>query len=189
MATKSDAAPTTVWIWSLQTGSAVAVLIHHSPVKLIAWHPIVADLLLIHCAIPEPAVHLWRLEWPSPLIVDVPLHRANGRLEAYWLQSASDDTPNLMLSSAHQYSTVQISSEGEVIPPRPQAEEQMRTVDAGAADLFDEGNSLDLSPIKLSHDTVEISVGYSLGNEDSSSGFGDELADTFHYRRHIKAVG
>ena len=64
------------------------------------------------------------------------------------------------------------------------------SIDTGAEDMFDEGNSLDLSPIKISHSTVEVS-GYEGQLENSGSGFGfteDMLDDTFHYRRHVKAV-
>ena len=45
----------------------------------------------------------------------------------------------------------------------------------GPEDMFDEGNSMDLSPIKLSHE--QFSLGLELA--------GDEVDDTFDYRRHL----
>lgn len=57
--------------------------------------------------------------------------------------------------------------------------------------MFDEGNSLDLSPIKISHSTVEVSAYGGDGDERSGSGFGfteEMLDDTFHYRRQVRAV-
>ena len=187
LATKNDWIPTTVWIWSVNTGTTIDVLIHHSPVKQIIWHSSQSDLLLIHCAIPEPAVHLWKTTWHAPQILMLPLQRIRGRLEANWLESPTDDIFNIMISSAHQYTTARISSDGEIITP---PETAANPVDMGAEDMFDEGNSLDLSPIKISHSTVEVS-GYGDGNENLGSGLGfteEMLDDTFHYRRHVKAV-
>lgn len=54
--------------------------------------------------------------------------------------------------------------------------------------MFDEGNSLDLSPIKISHSTVEVSAAY--GGDGDGSGLGvteEMLDDTFHYRRQVRA--
>ena len=190
VATRNDFIPTTVWIWSLSTGTVIDVLIHHSPVKQITWHPSQSDLLLIHCAIPEPAVHLWKTTWHAPRILMLPLPRTGGRLEASWLENLSNDNFNLMLSSAHQYATARISSDGEMIAEAISPEGAAISLETGAEDMFDEGNSLDLSPIKISHSTVEVSA-YGDGDDHSGSGFGiteEMLDDTFHYRKHVKAV-
>ncbi len=120
----------------------------------------------------------------------LPLPRIGGRLEASWLESSSDDNFNIMVNSAHQYTTARISSDGELIEDAMPPEMAVASIDPGAEDMFDEGNSLDLSPIKISHSTVEVS-GYEDGNDHSRSGFGfteEMLDDTFHYRRHVKAV-
>lgn len=96
-----------------------------------------------------------------------------------------------MITSAHSFGTVSISSDGEVLQGAGSPEAAAAdSIEPGAEDMFDEGNSLDLSPIKISHSTVEVS-GYENGDERSGSGFGfteDMLDDTFHYRRHVKAV-
>lgn len=120
----------------------------------------------------------------------LPLLRIRGRLEASWLNTPTDDTFNLMISSTHRYSTARISSDGEVIAEAAPPEAAANAVDTGAEDMFDEGNSLDLSPIRISHSTVEVS-GYGDGEDHYGSGFGfteEMLDDTFHYRRHVKAV-
>ena len=96
-----------------------------------------------------------------------------------------------MISSAHQYTTARISSDGELLPEPtlPDAAAALE-IEAGAEDMFDEGNSLDLSPIKISHSTVEVSA-FGDGDEGSGSGFGfteEMLDDTFHYRRQVKAL-
>ena len=95
-----------------------------------------------------------------------------------------------MISSAHQYTSAHISSDGEVIPEAIPPGVAATSIDTGAEDMFDEGNSLDLSPIKISHSTVEVS-GYEDENDHSGSNFGfteDMLDDTFHYRRHVKVA-
>ena len=74
----------------------------------------------------------------------------------------------------------------EAVPPEAAA----ASIETGAEDMFDEGNSLDLSPIKISHSTVEVS-GYEDEDGKFGEGFGfteEMLDDTFHYRRNVKAV-
>ena len=120
----------------------------------------------------------------------LPLPLTGGRLEASWLQNTNNDTFNIMISSAHRYTTARISSDGEVVAEAIPFEAAAMSIEAGAEDMFDEGNSLDLSPIKISHSTVEVSA-YGDENDHSGSGFGfteEMLDDTFHYRRHIKAA-
>ena len=190
VATRDYYLPTTVWIWSLSTGTTIDVLIHHSPIKQITWHPSQSDLLLTHCAIPEPAIHFWKTTWHAPKILMLSLPRIGGRLEASWLESSSDDSFNVMISSAHQYTTARVSSDGELFPEMIPPDAAALSIGAGAEDMFDEGNSLDLSPIKISHSTVEVSA-YGDGDEHSGSGFGfteEMLDDTFHYRRQVKAL-
>ena len=192
LATKDDSIPTTVWIWSLQSGKALTVLIHHSPVKQVTWHPQQSDLVLVHCAIPDLAVHLWKSTWNAPRIISLPLERAGGRLETSWLQSPDNDSYSLMITSTHQYATAEISKNGDLIPEVGTLELSFKSVGTGAEHMFDEGNSLDLSPIKIAHDeTMEGRDGYDDGNDRSGSSFGmgNELVDdTFHYRRHVKAA-
>jgi len=192
LATKSDSMPTTVWIWSLQTGAIVAILINHSPVKHVSWHPTESGLLLIHCAIPEPALHLWKSTWEAPQIVTLPLGRASGRLEANWLLSPVDSQFNLLLTSSHHHITSLLFSSGEIVPRAPGFSEGGKSTAAGAEDMFDEGSSLDLSPIKITHDeTLEVHDDFGNANGDSGLGFGlgnEMVDDTFHYRRRIKAA-
>ena len=184
--------PSTVWIWSLNEGVAVGVLIHHSPIKSLSWHPTESDLLLVLCAIPRPSVHLWKSSWESPRIVSLPLNTTGGKLEAQWLLNPRtlDSRYQLILSSAQKYATTILSESGEPIRESQELVTGMdQTLDAGAEVMFDEGHSLDLSPIKITHDET---VGIEDENETSGLGFemGNEMVDdTFHYRRHVRAVG
>ena len=193
LATKSDSIPTTVWIWSMSTGAPVAVLIHHSPVKHLAWHPTEPELLLIRSAIPEPSIHVWKSDWETPKIFSLPLARASGRLEAQWLRSSSEAHFDILLSSTQSYTTARITIDGEVIPEERKAQTELQTEGVGAEVMFDEGHSFDLSPIKIAHDeTLEVPEGIDEGNISSGSGLGmdnDMVDDTFHYRRHVRAAG
>ena len=146
----------------------------------------------MQCAIPEPAIHLWKANWDAPRVVKLPLDRVGGRLEASWLQSSDTEPYGLMISSAHQYVIAQISKNGDLISEVGEFDLGFKSVGTGAETMFDEGNSLDLSPIKIAHDeTMEVHGGYDDGIEHSESSFGmgnEMVNDTFHYRRRVKAV-
>lgn len=163
--------------------SAAAVLIHHSPVDKVEWHPLIADLLLIHCNVDKPVIHLWRDSWDCPKIFNLNFDRKSRKTEASWL-SESDDLLSFMLTNLHNYATGQITNNGELISVAGIA-------GAGLApeEMFDEGNSLDLSPLKSFQDETTNEL------RDNSPGNGrldqravsDEADDTFEYRRQRKA--
>ena len=146
----------------------------------------------MHCAIPEPSIHLYKASWDFPRIVKLPLDRIGGRLEANWLQSPDTESYGLMISSAHQYVTAQMSRNADLISAVGESDLGFKSVGTGAEAMFDEGNSLDLSPIKIPHDeTLEVYDGYDGGDEHPESGFGmdnEMVNDTFHYRRHVKGA-
>ena len=188
LAVKDDSLPTTVWIWSLHTFTIFAILIHHSPVKRLSWHPEEADLLLIHCAIPEPSVHLWKSSWDAPRIASLPLDARSGKLEASWLRSPQSSHYKIFLCSPLQFSSVLLSNSGQVIIQASNISEGVaRLANADAEDMFDEGNSLDLSPIKITQDDT---ITYEDGDGSLNSGMGNQIIeDTFHYRRFVRANG
>ncbi|KAL6720559.1 hypothetical protein ACLMJK_002483 [Lecanora helva] len=187
LATKDDLLSSTVWIWSLSTFTVYSILIHHSPVKHIAWHPTAVDLLLIQCAIPEPSVHFWKSTWEAPRIVNVPLERQAGRLEASWILSPQASQYGFLLYSARHSIPVIMSSDGEIIQTTKAGEESTRLMDTGAEEMFDEGHSLDLSPIRITRDET---IGIQGDDDCSAFGMGNEVIDdTFHYRRHTRRNG
>ena len=191
LATKSDSWPTTVWIWSVAAGRLLTTLIHHSPVKHIEWHPVQNDMLLIHCAVPEPVVYIWRKSWDTPTVLSLPLERAvaAGKTAATWLQSPPDlDVANVMLSSSHHYATAQFSIvDGKPIAPMASSfaepEAAARSVGTGPEDMFDEGHSLDFSPVKIANGAVDLGDGFAEGFGMT----GENVDDTFYYRRNVKA--
>ncbi|OCL06078.1 WD40 repeat-like protein, partial [Glonium stellatum] len=59
VATRNDAAPSAVWLWDLTQLAPRTVLLQHSAVKQLLWHPAIPDLLLVQCAHDDPALYLW----------------------------------------------------------------------------------------------------------------------------------
>ncbi|PVI01195.1 hypothetical protein DM02DRAFT_728043 [Periconia macrospinosa] len=57
-ATRDDSTPTTVWIWDLISLKPRTILIQHSPVKTLQWHPADASSLLIQTTHDSPTVYL-----------------------------------------------------------------------------------------------------------------------------------
>lgn len=84
-----------------------------------------------------------------------------------------------MLGNAHNYATLSLSADGAILPEK----ESRGILDTEPDDRFDEGNSMDLSPIKLSQeDTTTKFPNVSPGSSDRWGG-SDDLDDTFSYRR------
>ena len=146
----------------------------------------------MQCAISEPAIHLYKATWDFPRIVKLPLDRTGGRLEADWLQSLDSESYAVVISSAHQHVTAQISRNADLISAVGESDRDFRSLGTGAEPMFDEGNSLDLSPIRIARDaTLEVYGGYDGGHEHSEPSFeidNEMVNDTFHYRRHVKAA-
>ncbi|MCJ1467897.1 hypothetical protein MMC07_006522 [Pseudocyphellaria aurata] len=159
LATRDDTTPSTVWIWSPQSPSAVAILIHHSPVKKVWWHPSIVNLLLIQCDLVDPVAHLWNAAWEAPKVIKLPLDKLDGKIEAKWLFDEAIDLHMLMLGNAHNYVIGHISPDGELAS----LPDEIETTGAGPEDMFDEGNSLDLCKVS------------------------DEVDDTFRFRRHAES--
>lgn len=63
-ATRDDSTPCTVWIWDLTILRPRCILIQHSPVKNLLWHPTDPNLLLIQTTQDEPTVYLYTAASP-----------------------------------------------------------------------------------------------------------------------------
>jgi WD40 repeat protein len=87
LAAKCEVTPTTLWIWDLKTISPATILVQHSPIKTVSWHPIVHDLLLFTCAQDENVIYLWCDRWESPRVITVPVSRRSGRYDARWVRT------------------------------------------------------------------------------------------------------
>lgn len=168
LSTKSDATPSTVWVWSLKTTKLAAVMIHHAPVKSFRWHSSVRDLLLIHCATSEPSVHIWRESWDFPQILRPEANDLGGKLRASWL-GKEGDVLRLVLSGTSKCAIGQMTVQGQQIPWQEEHDDSNELSGLGPEDMFDEGNSFDLSPVKLYDGHVQDDLL-------------DRVEDTFQYR-------
>lgn len=80
----------------------------------------------------------------------LPLDAPGGPREALWLSTTSRERPKFMLGNARNYIIGSVSDgEGE---DTPLFDETGDVISGGPEDMFDEGNSMDLSPVKLSWD-------------------------------------
>ncbi|KAL8711245.1 MAG: hypothetical protein Q9220_004390 [cf. Caloplaca sp. 1 TL-2023] len=140
--------PTTMRIYSLRTGTSLIALVHHSPIKVFHWHPEIPDLILIRCSMAQPVIHMWRAKWSIPRIFTLSLKAPIGHPVAYWL-STHNDKVRFMLGTTEQLATSQCTLDGEETSWQP----GVNSIEGfGPEDMFDEGNSLDLSPHKISDD-------------------------------------
>ncbi|KAL8696757.1 MAG: hypothetical protein Q9201_007491 [Fulgogasparrea decipioides] len=179
LASTSSITPSTLWMYSLRSGQPLTALIHHSPVKSIRWHRIIADLLLITCATPEPILYIWRASWARPKILSLPLKAPSGQPKALWL-SLDDNVIRFMLSNTDQSAIGRISPDGEEVPWHQDGGYLGKL---GSEDMFDEGHSLELSPIKVPEENGAYP------NDTPTLGLSTQLChtstieDTFQFRR------
>lgn len=84
-----------------------------------------------------------------------------------------------MLGNAHNYATFSLSADGAIMPEK----ESRGTRNSEPDDRFDEGNSMDLSPIKLSQEDMTTKLPNVSPGSSGRWGGSDDLDDTFSYRR------
>ncbi|KAE9988671.1 hypothetical protein EG328_008688 [Venturia inaequalis] len=106
VATRDDSAPTTVWIWDLAKLVASTVLIQHSPIKKLTWHPTLPSILLIQCSHDEPTFYLYNTTSAIPDPIALPMKKPTGKFEAKWLQTTSNQKPGLIFSDSQNFMLV-----------------------------------------------------------------------------------
>ncbi|KAL8646988.1 MAG: hypothetical protein Q9210_005823 [Variospora velana] len=182
IASKCNETPSTLRIYSPRTGQPLAALIHHAPIRSIQWHEQIVDLLLIQCTIREPIIYVWKASWSSPKIFSVSLKPPFGQLRATWLAS-DHERIRYMLGNSEQFAIGQLTLEGEEV-----SWHSIGTFhdDLGPEDMFDEGHSLDWSPVKVDDSTVADDT--SAPGLSTQFGLTSTVEDTFHYRRQGQTV-
>ena len=169
LAARSDSTPSTLWLWSMQSRSPIAALIHHTVIRNIHWHPTIEDLVLVHCALDCPVIYLWKASWERPKILSPHLHKAGGRMEASWIFTPANDPPQFAIGNAQNYITASIDPAGELLIPQ----EPEELFGHGPDDRFDE-SLIDFSAIKIPHNDLT----------DGSNG----LEDTFRFKHPPKLI-
>lgn len=88
IATRDEQAPTTVWIWDLPLQRVKTVLIQHSPVKRLSWHPSISGLLLVSVEKENiPYIHIWDARESEPTVTQIPFRFSGGRFDVQWVES------------------------------------------------------------------------------------------------------
>lgn len=102
VATRDDSVPTTVWLWDLAKLAAYTVLIQHSPVKKLTWHPTLPSTLLIQCSHDEPTVFLYDTISAVPYPLLMPVKKTTSKFEVKWLRTTSNQKPGLIFGDAQK---------------------------------------------------------------------------------------
>ena len=139
-------------------------------------------MLLLKCGVDKPVVHIWNTSWRSPRILELRLDKIGGRIDACWVFSREREHPKLMVGNPHNYTVISLTVDGEILPAVT-AEE---IANSGPDDRFDEGNSMDLSPIKLAQAGTTMNFPVECSRDLGQCGGTDDLDDTFQYRRPSK---
>ncbi|KAK6346391.1 hypothetical protein TWF730_010717 [Orbilia blumenaviensis] len=100
VATKDERMPASVWIWSLESLTPLAILVQLSQVKAIQWHPSRGDLLAVVCGADfndvnttnMPSVYLWSRDWDYPRTVAVPRDILAANLWLRWVDQRAIGT-------------------------------------------------------------------------------------------------
>ncbi|KAK6505975.1 hypothetical protein TWF506_010902 [Arthrobotrys conoides] len=100
VATKDERMPNSIWIWSLESLSPLAILVQLSQVKAIQWHPSRGDLLAVVCgADPNsvnttnmPSIYLWSRDWDYPRTIRVSRDLLASNLWLRWVDRAIFET-------------------------------------------------------------------------------------------------
>jgi hypothetical protein len=198
IATRNDSMPTTVWIWSLKLLSPFAVIVQHSPIRSISWHPTIPNLLMIQCSNDQGAVYLWSSAWERPRIVITPLERSLGKHDAKWIRpdmlpseipspypsmedarARRENLPMVMSGDFGSYFIGYVEEEGfENMQPSPQ-KSPYGVTGKEPADYF---SKMPLNPRNMSDLDGTPS---SSGSSRSPGGATEEVDDTFRYRGRI----
>ncbi|KAF2168194.1 hypothetical protein M409DRAFT_21638 [Zasmidium cellare ATCC 36951] len=133
LATRDCRMLNTVWIWNMATLGAHAVLIQHSNVRRLKWHPTRPDTLMVDCA--EGFAHIWNVSSREP-----PLPIPTGGLakaKLTWLEGPTEAKPIIMVTEPSRFHLLYPEGQDELSDPisrRPSADE---------SEQYDEGNSED----------------------------------------------
>ena len=99
LATRDSRMLNTVWIWDISKPSAHAVLIQHSNVRSLQWHPTRCATLMIDCA--EGVVHLWDASSTEPPTAHRPTSPPTAKLS--WINTSAESNLVVMVASRSKF--------------------------------------------------------------------------------------
>ena len=135
LATRDERMLNTVWIWNMATFAAHAVLIQHSNVRKLHWHPTQPDILMVDCG--EGIAYVFNAATtspPSPLSTSMP-----GTPVISWVYTAANARSVLLASTKASFRLNY--PEGQ--PAGAESVESEALSHASEDEPFDEGASED----------------------------------------------
>lgn len=122
IATRLEDAPSTVWIWDIQASELRAVLLFHSDVQAVSWHPNARETLLIRCDgdIYNGIVFVWDPLSEGPKTIDftaqLPDHKVVGKSQASWLCLDNSEAPSVFFSDEQSYVLASTTESDQGLP-------------------------------------------------------------------------
>ena len=174
IATRLEDIPSTVWVWDLAAAELRAVLLFHTPVVSLAWHPTIRESLLVRCEGDEyqHIVFAWDPLSEGPQTIDfgrrLPGANASGKSHASWLNTEAGTAPTIFFSDAKNYVLASLAESDDAPLPWTQT----------AAAGWGAGAYREESPLELVPASDRPVSRYGDRDED-----GSELEDTFVHKR------
>ena len=188
LATRTENMPTVIWIWDTTTRVLRSVMILHSPIAKVTWHPSIDEILLIRCEGDDgrSLAHLWDSSWPGPRIIEFAKQMAGGKTIGKtvirWLNFESP-APAVYFSDSQDCILASLPD----VPDVGEKDATLPWIDAVARgfDIYGqhEESPLSLVPAKERYGRVRMDE----MDEGSTrmSGGTDEVDDTFRFKRFI----
>ncbi|KAI1823042.1 hypothetical protein F4861DRAFT_349723 [Xylaria intraflava] len=124
LASRLDNAPSTIWIWDIPTSELRAVLMYHTSVTKVEWHPSQPELLLVRCEGERYSgiVFVWDplSNGPRPIEFShrLPSAKVTGRSDSTWLETITESAA-LFYADHESYvllSLADTNSDPEAVP-------------------------------------------------------------------------
>jgi WD40 repeat protein len=175
--------PTSVWIWSIQSLKPVAVIIQHSQIKTLSWHPSNPNLLLLTCHTDKLIIYQWSLDWDIPYATIIPDLSPVAKSSVRWLVTEESDQPLFIAASPTSYTIGFLEADGST----PEGRFINITEARGAETSPVKGAD---SPRKDITDLFDENTTSEQGQDsDGADGSTEDVDDTFHYRRQVSVAG
>ena len=116
--------PTAVWIWDLAELTCCAVLLQHSVVKKLLWHPTDPNSLLIQCIQGESVLYTWNALEAGPRVLNMPSIALSGKAEAQWVPKASSRKLVIMFGDHKGFALAYPEGKDAVASPYLEAQAQ-----------------------------------------------------------------
>ncbi|KAL7626995.1 hypothetical protein AAE478_003771 [Parahypoxylon ruwenzoriense] len=176
LATRLEDAPDTIWIWDVPSSDLRAVLMYHTNVTKLEWHPVQPELLLIRCEGVNYGnlVFVWDPLSHGPRSIDISPQlpgTVSGKTYSTWLKTTTESAAIFFTDNATCIA-ISLADDGETLPWRDESVPINSTGHNNNVDVqLSPGHS---SPPVNAEDSIDFDM------DDDITG---ELDDTFEFRK------